>query len=784
MAQTAILAAISLPGVTTNPSSNCLQWGSDGQLILLARSSIYILTPRIGLIAQSPAATQQLLDKETKGDRRPSVQWLQTMIEWDKDSRLHQWPTDCQDWGAVSLGSLDPHFRSVTSSPNNLTPDAGCVLSVLNSNMQVSFWTATKNHLTGIWTKVGEYDGSLHSLDSSNTTDGRLYNTLQAQVTSIAWSTQANFATIPAPNADYSLLALGSRAGTVRLARYFNGSDLQTCLRSAALFSVSDRWITHLSWSPWSPLQNEQCEAFLACGISDGSVTVVKVTQSLHQLSEHIAFIKEYEVSVACDLLSDKPCEATNHSITSLQWIQTPKNRFLLLSSPGQLHLWSSAGEASAWRGRRVMTLRTIKNSVGSTFLAPLTGVSYKPRHDALVLSLADGSLHVVSHLSTDPKLSPSEFHAGISAEALSAVTHSVFLKVEERQSSDRIGVAKIGGMISFDNNSTHAWVIEATYPSRFDYKRDAQHLSKLVVADLWTDSFDEVLLDEVVRLTTVGVAPGYSPIASLRNAFAHLQNPETISRLHAQIMRSLKDSIPDPPMDSWGLPVWKGELDTQFRSAFRRSMVAHLFSSKLHPQRLAFSIAKFCQNHAEDASEQQQYEQIAQTISSGIWSQVLQILVRHLVASISVVPDIAILFILRIVNQALLPGTSADLGLEARELSAKLSKPVSDGHDLNAIGPEELCPACHIAVPFQNTLTGVCVNGHTWARCSITSFLLPTPMVRTCVGCGRKALLPPTRDASRAHWLPVYARNWVVEDLLDAIRRCLYCGNSFVTLI
>lgn len=43
MAQASILTAITFPGVTTIPSSKCLQWSGDGQAVLLARTSVHIL---------------------------------------------------------------------------------------------------------------------------------------------------------------------------------------------------------------------------------------------------------------------------------------------------------------------------------------------------------------------------------------------------------------------------------------------------------------------------------------------------------------------------------------------------------------------------------------------------------------------------------------------------------------------------------------------------------------------------------------------------------------------
>lgn len=57
--------------------------------------------------------------------------------------------------------------------------------------------------------------------------------------------------------------------------------------------------------------------------------------------------------------------------------------------------------------------------------------------------------------------------------------------------------------------------------------------------------------------------------------------------------------------------------------------------------------------------------------------------------------------------------------------------------------------------------------------------------MVRTCIGCSRKALLPvPQSPAVDESWLPAAARSWIVKELLEAVQRCLFCGNSFVGIV
>lgn len=161
--------------------------------------------------------------------------------------------------------------------------------------------------------------------------------------------------------------------------------------------------------------------------------------------------------------------------------------------------------------------------------------------------------------------------------------------------------------------------------------------------------------------------------------------------------------------------------------------------------------------------------------------------------------------FVLRMVVQSLLPGSPPDLSIEGQSLSFMVQAiaPTEPESALASNDLSEYCPACRVEVPLQDITTAVCSNGHTWgecrlltdrvapcsfraARCSITTFILSTPLVRTCVGCSRKAFLPlSSRDlTSTPNWLPPAARGWVVEELLEAVHRCLFCNNSFVSVL
>lgn len=50
---------------------------------------------------------------------------------------------------------------------------------------------------------------------------------------------------------------------------------------------------------------------------------------------------------------------------------------------------------------------------------------------------------------------------------------------------------------------------------------------------------------------------------------------------------------------------------------------------------------------------------------------------------------------------------------------------------------------------------------------------------------CCRKAFLPPSAlDKTQGQELPHIATSWVVEEVLEAVKKCLFCGNGFVRVL
>lgn len=119
------------------------------------------------------------------------------------------------------------------------------------------------------------------------------------------------------------------------------------------------------------------------------------------------------------------------------------------------------------------MLLETQKNSIGSSSLYPVSGMTYIRSSDALVLCLFDGSFHVIHGISIDPSYFPSSPSSPLTGTNLSATVRSIFSQVEmgDIRSTD---VNRTSGMMPYDNSSTVVWVheyVNITYQSLIDLK-------------------------------------------------------------------------------------------------------------------------------------------------------------------------------------------------------------------------------------------------------------------------------------------------------------------------
>ncbi|KAF8835955.1 hypothetical protein BDN67DRAFT_912054 [Paxillus ammoniavirescens] len=778
MSQLPIYTALSVPTVITHPSVRCLQWSEDGQLCLVTKSSVHILTPDPGINFNTPADIKTPIGDEHSD--RP-LGWYRTMIEATR-GQTHSWPSIYQGWASLSLGSLDVSVRAVACSPSGLTSRGRCVIAVLNSNMEVSLWAAGKNHLKGEWSNIQDVTGDILNLPAVDQDFNEASRTLGSQVMSIAWSSQPHFGIYPAPLVDASILAVGTRAGSVKLFRLQNVADSEGTVALIHEVKISEEWITHLAWSPWFIFSEGKCQSLLAYATGDGGVGIVRISQILQSASVS-GFVPTYTLDVISGQKTESVFAPDRRATPALDWVAVPgRNPILVYSKPGTIYLWSSPSSPVYWHGDRVLPIRAQKLSIGSSAFSSVSGFSYVKQSDLLVVALFDGSLHVIHNISTEPSWTPTASDDHLTSEALSQTFRAFFAEATPA-GVEFMDVNRTSGLVSYDSHSTLAWIYESLRPSDFSYKHEARHECMLLAAPFWPLDDATILRAAQETLVQFHCATRSAPLHRLRPLLLHLCNTGHFAKLCPHLLEVL-NQIPQDDSTAVVVPAWSQGLGAELQLQLRRSFATHLFGwDGLLSLRMRLSIADMCWRLCKDPELRVGCGQVAQNQLAGISYRILRILIRHLTAIVTALAPSDVPFVLRIVVQSQLAGSPLDLSCEAEALSKRVNAAIEI--DPTIAGLHELCPACHIEVPLQDITQATCPNGHSWARCSVTSFILSTSMVRTCIGCSRKALLPVSQssDADEA-WLPVAARSWIVKELLEAVQRCLFCGNSFVAIV
>ena len=121
--------------------------------------------------------------------------------------------------------------------------------------------------------------------------------------------------------------------------------------------------------------------------------------------------------------------------------------------------MFSFPSPSVTWSGLVTVALQTQKNSTDSSALHPVSGIAYSSQHDSLIVSLFDGSFHVIQNLYTAPNYVSSGV-AELTSKKMTSMARSLFLKAEggnlQKDDSNRIS-----GMMTLDDGRTFAWIHE-----------------------------------------------------------------------------------------------------------------------------------------------------------------------------------------------------------------------------------------------------------------------------------------------------------------------------------
>lgn len=160
---------------------------------------------------------------------------------------------------------------------------------------------------------------------------------------------------IPAPTIDGSLLIAGNRAGSIIFLRYSSTLTfgIMFCsettryradqtMQIVESLQVAEQWITWITFSSWTLVKPGTCnlalslsillthslslgEGFLSYGTSDGSVGLVKVTQSFPDSSDSWDNLQSGLLpTITFDSSIGIICRPDRAGITALTWAEIP----------------------------------------------------------------------------------------------------------------------------------------------------------------------------------------------------------------------------------------------------------------------------------------------------------------------------------------------------------------------------------------------------------------------------------------------------------------------------
>ncbi|KAH7105938.1 putative zinc-finger of transcription factor IIIC complex-domain-containing protein [Auriculariales sp. MPI-PUGE-AT-0066] len=764
-----IYSSVVLPNVATSPGLATVQLTEDGQVLVLTRTSLHILTPTLGFTLDQSGALKGSGKGSSDDERKTAINWLRTQIELPISNVL--WALESDEFPTAVFSSLESLWHSCCASPSGLSIVDGCLLVTLTSNLELALWEPVKHFAEGEWRLMQNITPLLkeHYSDVKN----RNQRALRLQTVSIAWSPQ------PAQIQDQSthlsrsasLLAVASRAGIVTFLRY---DPLSNSLACASDTTLSDDWITSLAWSPWSDAGLVKRSAILACARPSGAIELIIVSQETDQAS--LAWVLQIEriTTDVDELLLEDDCQ-----ISALRWITTHNQvSVLVFCKPGRVCLFTFAtGVAAArWSGLRTIQLQTQRISVESTAFAPAAGISYIRDRDAVVVALFDGSVHTIHRVSEAPEYIVNGDAEGFDSASVSQAVRAAFVRHHSQLTSGPKTTVheanRTTGCVNFADSGHMLWLSEVHRPHAYDYVPDAEKRTSLLLAPLWRLTAEKtftITIDGIQAVVNTNRELHIPPAGRLRSVLMNLR-----LSLDDSLLRQVVDlliNIARTPETFYDFDPSVQDAETLLRALKPRFDV----NPHLHQLRLRYFLLTVCSQCTNNS-------ELKSTIAQALQQVDVDITRIRLAIFLVLIGDKFIeqehdQFLARLLVQATRLRCSAQVLDIASRIATRLSVTI----------PGNVCPACDEAIVTYDVGNARCARGHVWAICSVTASILATPHLRTCSVCNRKALLAPSQTHSlntRDTLLLVAARSWLAGALSEASRRCPYCGGLFVVLV
>ncbi|KAG5717328.1 putative transcription factor tau subunit sfc9, partial [Termitomyces sp. T112] len=365
--------------------------------------------------------------------------------------------------------------------------------------------------------------------------------------------------------------------------------------------------------------------------------------------------------------------------------------------------------------------------------------IHHVPSSDALVVSLSDGSIHAIHHITSEPSWTTK---GDFSCSRLTDVRQVfAWTKAGKARYTD---ANKISGLLPYGAHGSLVWFQEEHHPTNFDYAYDSRHQGLLVAATLWQCPRNDSFIEELSYAFTSAKPTGGAPIHQLGPFLLYLLDHREIYPDVLRVLQNVSDTSEEFLFDD-SLTLPNNLTGHAIRPEFRQSLIKYLLNSdQLLRLRMQLITSEILLETLSDCTNRLKCEQLASRYCDAISQAIMRILIYHIIVVAHVLTWRDLPFVLRLASQASLPQCPEDIRTKAQRLSNNITVASSpaEGTSLDDLMGES-CPACGSLILLESRAQAICANAHCWGRCSITSFLLTTGTVRKCTVCNRKALLP-----------------------------------------
>ncbi|SCV70335.1 BQ2448_1729 [Microbotryum intermedium] len=790
----------------------------------------YTQTPATGYqtdrpIVQSGALANLTADANTsKGKERASVDdptplpAFRTTIPVEKK--------DLIDWGGwaneihvgtAASGSLEHFWRDAAWSPLGFGSIGGCALVALSNNSEAIVYEPQKNAHKSQW--VATYDITSHLVrlllrDEDPTTpaankpvetqeDRRMLATRiwECQSTAVAWSSA-----VPGVYGDFSILAIGHKSGHVSLWRRSHNGNMSILHRYRLDPQAS--WITLMSWSEWILSDDATTTtSLLSATDSTGRVWVIEISQNLTAGRPLLSDDEAAAPEMSEDVWATEPivvCEPDQRLVSQFKWIPNDESLSTLaytkLGTVTFVDLGPNTSEdpMSTYQLESLfeIELNTQGDWMGTTPWAPCCGIEWYAASKALVLALessafyffgkSDGQWHFIDSSETvkdESMITTSAQATQIARQVFLRTFRQTYATRVKRQETQSAGGtwkkgARILGLAGFGEDGQLGWLFENVSPDLMNYKAIGHTRTQFVVLPILGNVKGD---RQRARLETILAAPfnalETSPLAVLRSflryADENLSNsPWTFSILN--LLESDPTTIEAPTVSS--ITDRESTALTIFENLYVDAPLNNLRYREL--------VARFLARHASlPKGLKRKTVEVQQSLARKIVHQVM----TRLGDMMSAAQEHLTPAELTISGRILLASASfTDAETKREDEEEEETLPLPDTL-LHTFGGSEHCPACSSPIALKSVRSAACERGHVWERCSITLQVVDTVVVRTCVGCERKAFLglKKGKEGVQEGWVgsSPNQESGIVETMLRECKACLYCGCSWMMI-